>query len=69
MCGHHSAYDRTKFVGDVQTERAFRERGTSYSIGFFRNGRRLLRMQRHVVSSKENPTGCYFEERFGYAYR
>jgi hypothetical protein len=55
--------------GDVQTERAFRERGTSYSIGFFRYGRRPLRMQRHVVSLKENPTGCYFEERFGYAYR
>jgi hypothetical protein len=36
--------DRTKFVGDLQTERAFRERGTSHSIGLFRYGRRLLRM-------------------------
>ena len=25
--------DRTKFVGDLQTQRAFRERGTSHSIG------------------------------------
>src|SRR5271165_4253112 len=61
--------DRTQFAGDVQTERAFRERRPSYSIGLFRYGRRLLRMQRHAGSSEENPTGCSFAERFGYAYR
>jgi len=50
--------DRTKLVSDAQTERPFRECGPSHTFGFIRYGKRLLRMQRHVVSSDENPTGC-----------